>query len=147
MSRGDAWMSVTCDSPVPRCARLVLHPEQLCVLMSIRCDLSIPCFRSPIKTAMERQKQAYKAGWLTSPNSYKKEEIEEIGTTTPKKITKVRAGETILYRLLFLRLFLLADNWKTNFALILLARSPQLCMVTASVGFFSFIPLLVTLTN
>ncbi|KAL8622651.1 hypothetical protein ACOMHN_009285 [Nucella lapillus] len=43
---------------------------------------------SPIKTALERQKQAYKAGWLTSPNSYKKQEIEEIGTTTPKKITK-----------------------------------------------------------
>lgn len=39
--------------------------------------------------ALERQKQAYKAGWLTSPNTYKKQEIEEIGTTTPKKITKV----------------------------------------------------------
>ncbi|XP_076435277.1 uncharacterized protein LOC143275160 isoform X2 [Babylonia areolata] len=50
---------------------------------------------SPIKLAMERQKQAYKAGWLTSPNVYKKEEIEEIGTTTPKKITKwVQDGET-----------------------------------------------------
>lgn len=52
--------------------------------------------RSPIKTALERQKQAYKAGWLTSPNTYKKEEIEEIGTTTPKKITKVCAwGEAL----------------------------------------------------
>ncbi|KAL8594119.1 hypothetical protein ACOMHN_000830 [Nucella lapillus] len=50
---------------------------------------------SPIKLAMERQKQAYKAGWLTSPNAYKKQEIEEIGTTTPKKITKwVQDGET-----------------------------------------------------
>lgn len=48
---------------------------------------------SPIKMAMERQKQAYKAGWLTSPNTYKKTEIEEIGTTTPKKITKWVPGE------------------------------------------------------
>lgn len=38
---------------------------------------------------MERQKKAYKAGWLTTPNAYKKTEVEEIGTTTPKKITKV----------------------------------------------------------
>ncbi|XP_076460778.1 protein hu-li tai shao-like isoform X3 [Babylonia areolata] len=50
---------------------------------------------SPIKTALERQKQAYKAGWLTSPNTYKKQEIEEIGTTTPKKITKwVQDGDS-----------------------------------------------------
>ena len=45
--------------------------------------------RSPMKLAMERQKQLYKAGWLTSPNTYTRSEIEEIGTTTPKKITKV----------------------------------------------------------
>lgn len=38
---------------------------------------------------MERQKAAFRAGWLTTPNSYKKTELEEIGTTTPKKITKV----------------------------------------------------------
>ncbi|XP_070212539.1 protein hu-li tai shao-like [Littorina saxatilis] len=54
---------------------------------------------SPIKMAMERQKQAYKAGWLTSPNTYKKTEIEEIGTTTPKKITKwVTDGENPQHR-------------------------------------------------
>ena len=38
---------------------------------------------------MERHKKAFKAGWLTTPNAYKKHEVEEIGTTTPKKITKV----------------------------------------------------------
>ncbi|GAB1603915.1 gamma-adducin-like isoform X2 [Argonauta hians] len=44
---------------------------------------------SPLRTALERQKQQqYKAGWLTSPNTYKKQEIDEIGTTHPKKITK-----------------------------------------------------------
>lgn len=42
-----------------------------------------------MKAAMERHKKAYKAGWLTSPNTYKKTEVDEIGTTTPKKITKV----------------------------------------------------------
>jgi len=44
---------------------------------------------SPLRTALERQKQQqYKAGWLISPNTYKKQEIDEIGTTNPKKITK-----------------------------------------------------------
>lgn len=47
-------------------------------------------FRSPIKVAIERQKQHYKAGWLNSPNTYVKKEMEETGTTNPKKITKVR---------------------------------------------------------
>ena len=54
-------------------------------------------FRSPMKLAMERQKQAFKAGWLTSPNTYKKQEIEEIGTSTPKKITKVCAYSSAEY--------------------------------------------------
>merc|ERR1712154_382783 len=45
-------------------------------------------YASPLKAAMDRQKKAYKQGWLTTPNSYKKKEVEEIGTTTPKKITK-----------------------------------------------------------
>ncbi|RUS72569.1 hypothetical protein EGW08_019674, partial [Elysia chlorotica] len=45
-------------------------------------------YASPIKAAMERHKKAFKAGWLTTPNTYKKHEVEEIGTTTPKKITK-----------------------------------------------------------
>ncbi|BFY97952.1 hypothetical protein BsWGS_00994 [Bradybaena similaris] len=45
-------------------------------------------YASPVKAAMERHKKAYKAGWLTSPNTYKKTEVDEIGTTTPKKITK-----------------------------------------------------------
>lgn len=44
---------------------------------------------SPLRTALERQKQQqYKAGWLISPNTYKKQEIDEIGTPNPKKITK-----------------------------------------------------------
>ena len=46
-------------------------------------------FRSPIKLAMERQKQQHKVGWLNSPNVYVKQEIDEIGTQNPKKITKV----------------------------------------------------------
>jgi len=51
-------------------------------------DLEHSKYGSPLKAAMERQKKAYKQGWLTTPNSYKKNEVEEIGTTTPKKITK-----------------------------------------------------------
>lgn len=51
-------------------------------------DLEHSKYGSPLKAAMERQKKAYKAGWLTTPNSYKKTEVEEIGTNTPKKITK-----------------------------------------------------------
>ncbi|ESO97018.1 hypothetical protein LOTGIDRAFT_115246 [Lottia gigantea] len=43
-------------------------------------------FMSPVKR--EKNKLAYKAGWLTSPNTYAKQEIEEVGTTNPKKITK-----------------------------------------------------------
>lgn len=38
---------------------------------------------------MERQKQQHKVGWLNSPNVYVKQELDEIGTQTPKKITKV----------------------------------------------------------
>ncbi|XP_052703351.1 alpha-adducin-like isoform X3 [Crassostrea angulata] len=45
-------------------------------------------YMSPIKVAIERQKQHYKAGWLNSPNTYVKKEMEETGTTNPKKITK-----------------------------------------------------------
>lgn len=52
--------------------------------------------RSPLKTALERQKQAYKAGWLTSPNTYKRQELEEIGTTNPKKYTKVCETDLLL---------------------------------------------------
>lgn len=45
--------------------------------------------RSPIKAAMERQKQQHKVGWLNSPNVYVRQEMDEIGTQHPKKITKV----------------------------------------------------------
>ncbi|XP_035824176.1 nervous system adducin isoform X6 [Aplysia californica] len=52
-------------------------------------------YASPLKAAMERQKKAHKTNWLTTPNTYKKTEVEEIGTTTPKKITKwVPGGES-----------------------------------------------------
>ncbi|KAH9520266.1 hypothetical protein Btru_060393 [Bulinus truncatus] len=58
-------------------------------------DIEHSKYASPIKAAMERQKKAYKAGWLTTPNAYKKTEVEEIGTITPKKITKwVPDGES-----------------------------------------------------
>ena len=46
-------------------------------------------FRSPIKAAMERQKQQHKVGWLNSPNVYIKKELDEIGTQNPQKVTKV----------------------------------------------------------
>ncbi|XP_033756957.1 alpha-adducin-like isoform X7 [Pecten maximus] len=45
-------------------------------------------YMSPYKVAIERQKQHYKAGWLNSPNNYIKQEMEETGTSNPKKITK-----------------------------------------------------------
>ncbi|XP_021374347.1 alpha-adducin-like isoform X3 [Mizuhopecten yessoensis] len=45
-------------------------------------------YMSPYKVALEKQKQHYKAGWLNSPNNYIKQEMEETGTTNPKKITK-----------------------------------------------------------
>uniref|UniRef100_A0A0B7BGN0 Class II aldolase/adducin N-terminal domain-containing protein n=1 Tax=Arion vulgaris TaxID=1028688 RepID=A0A0B7BGN0_9EUPU len=51
-------------------------------------DIEHSKYASPVKAAMERQKKAYKAGWLTTPNAYKKKEVEEIGTSTPKRITK-----------------------------------------------------------
>lgn len=38
---------------------------------------------------MERQKQQHKVGWLNSPNVYVRQEMDEIGTQHPKKITKV----------------------------------------------------------
>jgi len=58
-------------------------------------DLEHSKYGSPLKAAMDRQKKAYKQGWLTTPNSYKKNELEEIGTNTPKKITKwVPEGES-----------------------------------------------------
>ena len=46
-------------------------------------------YSSPLKQHMERQKKAFKSEWLNTPNCYKKEEIDEIGTPTPKKITRV----------------------------------------------------------
>ncbi|XP_060072955.1 alpha-adducin-like isoform X2 [Ylistrum balloti] len=45
-------------------------------------------YMSPYKVAIEKQKQHYKAGWLNSPNNYVKQEMEETGTSNPKKITK-----------------------------------------------------------
>lgn len=45
-------------------------------------------YASPIKAAMERQKQQHKVGWLNSPNVYVRQEMDEIGTQHPKKITK-----------------------------------------------------------
>jgi adducin len=42
-----------------------------------------------LKSAFDKHKKQQKTDWLNTPNAYKKEEIEEIGTATPKKITKV----------------------------------------------------------
>lgn len=36
----------------------------------------------------DRHKAAQRTEWLTTPNTYHKEEIEEIGTSNPKKITR-----------------------------------------------------------
>ena len=46
--------------------------------------------RSPLKHHMERQKKTFRTEWLNTPNAYKKEEFDEIGTPNPKKITKVK---------------------------------------------------------
>jgi adducin len=43
---------------------------------------------SPLEAMLEKQKKKVKSGWLTSPNVYRKEEIDEIGTPNPKKITR-----------------------------------------------------------
>ncbi|XP_053407844.1 gamma-adducin-like isoform X5 [Mercenaria mercenaria] len=51
-------------------------------------DVEHSKYMSPIKAAMERQKQQHKVGWLNSPNVYVKQEMDEIGTQNPKKITK-----------------------------------------------------------
>lgn len=51
-------------------------------------DVEHSKYMSPIKAAMERQKQQYKVGWLNSPNVYVRQEMDEIGTQNPKKITK-----------------------------------------------------------
>ena len=36
----------------------------------------------------DAQKKQHKTEWLNTPNSYKREEFEETGTSKPKKITK-----------------------------------------------------------
>ncbi|XP_067928409.1 protein hu-li tai shao-like isoform X5 [Watersipora subatra] len=41
-----------------------------------------------IKDLKERNKRLQKTDWLNTPNAYKREEIDEIGTDNPKKITK-----------------------------------------------------------
>lgn len=46
-------------------------------------------FRQNIKDIKERNKRLQKTDWLNTPNVYKREEIDEIGTEKPKKITKV----------------------------------------------------------
>ncbi|WAR21642.1 ADDA-like protein [Mya arenaria] len=51
-------------------------------------DVEHSKYMSPIKAAMERQKQQHKVGWLNSPNVYVKKEEEETGTQNPKKYTK-----------------------------------------------------------
>lgn len=45
-------------------------------------------YSSPLKQHMARQQKQFKSKWLNSPNTYKKEEIEETGTANPKKITR-----------------------------------------------------------
>jgi len=55
--------------------------------LKVLCNLFV--YRSPIKAAMERQKQQHKVGWLNSPNVYVRQDVDEIGTQHPKKITKV----------------------------------------------------------
>lgn len=63
-------------------------------------------YRQNIKDLKERNKRLQKTDWLNTPNVYKKEEIDEIGTDNPKKITKVstlgvrcRSGRLFLYEL------------------------------------------------
>jgi len=45
----------------------------------------------------ERNRRLHKTDWLNTPNVYKKEEIDEIGTDNPKKITKVGSTTPIYF--------------------------------------------------
>ncbi|KAJ8316920.1 hypothetical protein KUTeg_004824 [Tegillarca granosa] len=49
-------------------------------------------YMSPLKVALERQKQHYKAGWLNSPNTYIKQEWvqEEAGSPNKKGTTSIK---------------------------------------------------------
>ncbi len=60
-------------------------------------DVKFYCFSSPLKHYQDRHKKAFKQEWLTTPNAYKKEEIDEVGTPNPKKITKVRSAIVSLF--------------------------------------------------
>ncbi|XP_052227151.1 gamma-adducin-like isoform X4 [Dreissena polymorpha] len=51
-------------------------------------DVEHSKYMSPIKAAMERQKQQHKVGWLNSPNVYIRQEVDETGTQNPKKYSK-----------------------------------------------------------
>lgn len=51
-------------------------------------------FRSPHKLIELRRAQE-KVKWLNSPNAYQKVEIQETGTSDPKKITKVKYSNIV----------------------------------------------------
>lgn len=48
------------------------------------------CYSSPLKAGYDFQKKQHRQEWLNTPNSYRREEVEETGTPNPKKVTKVR---------------------------------------------------------
>ena len=44
---------------------------------------------SPLKKLVDGRKTQDRLRWVNSPNNYQRVEVEETGTTDPKKITKV----------------------------------------------------------
>ena len=46
-------------------------------------------FRSPLTRIFDAQKKQHNTEWLNTPNTYKREEVAEVGTPNTKKYTKV----------------------------------------------------------
>ena len=51
--------------------------------------LHLPIHRSPLTRVYDAQRKQHKTEWLNTPNTYKKEEMQEVGTPNPKTYTKV----------------------------------------------------------
>ena len=69
------------------------------------------CFfcRPNIREAKERNKRLQKTDWLNTPNVYKREEIDEIGTDNPKKITKVWLAHP--YHIVIMSLWVVVNDY------------------------------------
>ena len=70
---------------------------------------------SYFQSHMEMQKKLFKTDWLATPNAYRREEIEETGTPTPKKFTKVFHCKSRIFSFLGVFSFLEVTNVKFYF--------------------------------